>query len=106
MPAEQKSELAFLPLQAARCERPGVPALTVGQGESQAGTFWFPSDRPHINIITTSFGAKNITLQTRGPNRPFKCLDNREGLMIGRTNYCSFDLQGEFNLVSSSETVR
>ena len=29
MPAEQKSELAFLPLQAARSERPGVPALTV-----------------------------------------------------------------------------
>ena len=28
MPAEQKSELAFLPLQAARSERPGVPGLT------------------------------------------------------------------------------
>ena len=29
MPAEQKSELAFLPLQADRSERPGVPGLTV-----------------------------------------------------------------------------
>ena len=28
MPAEQKSELAFLPLQADRSERPGVPGLT------------------------------------------------------------------------------
>ena len=33
MPAEQKSELAFLPLQAARSERPGVPALTELQQE-------------------------------------------------------------------------
>ena len=29
MPAEQKSELAFLPLQADRSERPGVPGLTI-----------------------------------------------------------------------------
>ena len=33
MPAEQKSELAFLPLQADRSERPGVPGLTDGTGE-------------------------------------------------------------------------
>ena len=28
LPAEQKGELAFLPLQAARSEQPGVPVLT------------------------------------------------------------------------------
>ena len=53
------------------CQR---PSRLVGQGYSQAGTFWCVIYSV-INRELTSFDPKNVTLPTRDPNRPFRSLD-------------------------------
>ena len=61
----------------------------VGQGHRQAGTFWgvlnVSEPKRHVTNAgpqLTSFDPKSVMSRTRGPNRPFRCLNNIDNFSI------------------------